>query len=73
LHGQCLVSDGFEIKARTTDKAIPVQTGKFAIHTLGHVPTFATSLRHVCNAALNRPSMPSVCNAAVFVPSNAPS
>jgi hypothetical protein len=33
--GQCLVSDGFETKTGRADKAKPIQTGKFAIHTLG--------------------------------------
>ena len=34
-HRQCLVSDGFETKLGRTDKVIPIQTGKLAIHTLG--------------------------------------
>jgi hypothetical protein len=40
-HRQCLVSDGFETKLGRTDKVIPIQTGKLAIHTLGHLPTFS--------------------------------
>jgi hypothetical protein len=38
----CLVSDGFETKAGMTDKAIPILSEKFAIHTsgLGCVETF---------------------------------
>jgi hypothetical protein len=32
---------------------------------LGHVPTFATPLRYVWNAAVNRHSRPNVGNAAV--------
>ncbi len=35
--GQCLVSDGFETKIGRADKAKPIQTERFDIHTLGHV------------------------------------
>jgi hypothetical protein len=34
----------------------------------GQERAFASGPNQVCNAALNRPSMPSVSNAAVFVP-----
>jgi hypothetical protein len=39
---QCLVSDGFETMIGRADKAKPIQSKKFAIHALGHVPTFST-------------------------------
>ena len=39
--GQCLVSDGFETKIGITDKAKPIQNGKFPIHTLGQRATFS--------------------------------
>ena len=58
---QFLVSDGFETKIGRADRAKPVQTKKFAIHTLGHVPTFATPLRSVWNVPLSRPSLPCLC------------
>ncbi len=35
--GQCLVLDGFKTRIGKADKAKPIQTKKFAIHTLGHV------------------------------------
>ena len=54
--GQCLVSDGFETRIGRADKAKPIQTKKFAIHTLGHVPTFAVTRNQVCSAAMNRHS-----------------
>jgi hypothetical protein len=69
---QCLVSGGFETKIRRADKAKPIQIKKFAIHTLGHEPSFSMSLHNVWNAAMNRHSGPEVGNAAVSVPSNAP-
>ncbi len=47
--GQCLVSDGFETRIRRADKAKPIQTKIFAIHTLGHVCAFSAPLmRLVC-------------------------
>ncbi len=45
--GKCLVSDGFETRIGRADKANPIQTKKFAIHTLGHEPTFAACQRNV--------------------------
>ncbi len=39
--GQCLVSDGFETRIGRADKAKPVQTKKFAIHTLSQTATFS--------------------------------
>ncbi len=68
--GQCLASDGFETRIGKADKAKPIQTKKFAIHTLGHVPTFATPLRHVWKAAITRHSAPNVGNAAMIGPSS---
>ena len=52
--GQCLVSDGFETRIGRADKAKPIQTKKFAIHTLGQSATFGTAWSHVWNAAINR-------------------
>ncbi len=52
-----------------TDKVIPVLSKNFAIHTLGHVPTFATPLRHVWKAAITRHSAPNVDKAAMIGPS----
>jgi len=52
--GQCPVSDGFETEIVTTDRGIPLQTKESAIHTLGHVPTFATPLHHVSSATTSR-------------------
>ncbi len=54
--GQCLVSDGFETRIGRADEAKPIQTNKFAIHTLGHELPFAVTRNQVCNAAMNRHS-----------------
>ncbi len=67
--GQCLGSDGFETRIGKVDKAKPIQTKKFAVHTLGHEPSFSAPLHSVWNAAMNRHSGPSVGNAAKFGPS----
>ena len=45
--GQCLVSDGFKTRIGRADRAKPIQTKKIAIHTMGHIPTFDTSLSNV--------------------------
>ncbi len=58
--GQCLVSDGFETRIETTDKAKPIQSKKFAIHTLGHEYVFAAARIQVWLPAMNRHSAPSV-------------
>ncbi len=70
--GQCLVSDGFETRIGRADKAKPIQTGKFAIHTLGHELPFAVTRNQVCNAPMNRHSALSVGNAEVSFPPYAP-
>jgi hypothetical protein len=36
-----------------TDKAILILSEKFAIHTLGHVPTFVSPLSNVWNAVFS--------------------
>jgi hypothetical protein len=70
--GQCLVSDGFETKTGRADKAKPIQTGKFAIHTLGHERAFASPLNQVGHLLETRPSGATVGIPPVCVPSNAP-
>jgi hypothetical protein len=70
--GQCLVSDGFETRIGSADKTIPIQTVRFAIHTSGHERAFSVALDRVRNAPINRHTRPSVGNAAVSVPPNAP-
>ena len=52
--GQCLVSDGFEIRIGSADKTIPVQTERFAIHTLGHKHAFAAGSKKVCSRVFFR-------------------
>ncbi len=70
--GQCLVSYRFETRIGRADKAKPIQTKKFAIHTLGHELPFAVTRNQVCNAAVNRRSALNVGNAAVCRPGNVP-
>jgi hypothetical protein len=50
-----------------------MESGLRHLSEVGHVPTFATPLNRVWNAAVNGHSRPNVGNAAVYVPSNAPS
>jgi hypothetical protein len=69
--GQCLVSDGFETRIGRADKAKPIQTEKFAIHTLGHVPTFSTLKNIVGFPPETRHSPPNVQNPFVIGPSGA--
>ncbi len=64
-------SDGFETRNGRVEKFKPIQTARFAIHTLGHVPTFATPLRRVWKAAITRHSTPNVGKAAMIGPSPA--
>ncbi len=59
--GQCLVSDGFETRIGRVDKAKPIQTKKFAIHTLGQEYALSASPIQVWNVPLSRPSLPWLC------------
>ncbi len=70
--GQCMVSDGFETRKGSADKAKPIQTKKIAIHTLGQKYAFATVPNQVGFPPVGRRSRPSVGNASVCRRSNAP-
>jgi hypothetical protein len=58
--GQCLVLNGFETRIGRADKAIPILSKKFSIHTLGQTATFSTAWFCVWNAAVSRHSAPNV-------------